>query len=350
MVQLEQLINTAYTKYETLTGLINAQFAGSDANEIDIIIDLNSIIKPLTKQRFNTLGIDLTDLRLSACIVNMIAHYRRFFRTRYSVMTNFYLIYNTGDPDSRKICSNYHIDFIEDKAIASYIYNNLKAAQQFCEYIPNSALYMEHAEISAVASVLLTNGIMDQNIPKMVITKDIYNYQMLEFCNCILRPKKVKGTDYSYMVNENNLMNIFCIERNTGNNYSFNLLNNYSLVLSMSRLPERYLNSLLTVKESLNMINTAVANGVFSLQYQYDIREKLETLVSMYPTKVSGPYSEIIRRYNTIDMKHNVIRYSSKPASKILNGLKNFYDPKGIQEVVKTYYEDIPVSLEDLDY
>ena len=357
IIQLEQLINTNYVRYETLVPLINAQFAGSDADELNIFIDLNSLIKPLTRFKISQLGIDYTDFRLSSCIINMIAHYRRFFRTRYSVVTNFYLIFNTGtDKNNNKICYDYKVHTIEDRKLADYVINNIKASEELCQYIPNSALYIVDTEVGALIDVLVHNGSIAPEIPNLVITKDVCTYQVLSFCDCILRPKKSNGLDTSYMINKNNLLNVLCMERKLASDYSIynsiNMIEYFSFILALTKLPERGLiKSLLSMKDALTIIDRSIKDGKLMGVYNYDIRENLDMLLSIYPSKIGKIYSEVLSRYKVIDLQHQVNNFVIRPDAKLITGPRNYFDPHGIHQVIQTYYSNSnPIQLEDLDY
>ena len=71
-------------KYERLSNLINEYYKNSDSNQIELYIDVSSFIDQLIKkadQMQNKINTG-DNLFISAWILNMCAHYRRFFRTR----------------------------------------------------------------------------------------------------------------------------------------------------------------------------------------------------------------------------------------------------------------------------
>ena len=359
-VQIEQLINMNYVKYDTLSVLINNQFRNSSADELNIFIDLNSLIKPLTRFKFNNLAIDYSDFRLSACILNMIAHYRRFFRTRYNVSTNFYLVYNTSDNSvEKKICHDYSIYNIMDNNLYNYTMRNLCLCNELCDYIPNTSLIMGNAEVCSLIDIIVEK-LTDGNVPNMVITKDIVTYQVLKSCDCILRPKKSNGQDISYMINKDSLLDCFCMmERKLVEEYfpssiytNINIIEFLSFILSITKLPERNLKSLVPLKTVLKILNSSIGEGKIMNKYKYDISDNLMMLVAIYPKKFGDIYHEIISRYKVIDLNHQKDRFVNTPQYTIaFQPHKNYYDPVAFQQVVQNYFSNSnPIQLEDLDY
>ena len=92
---VEQLLFSNYIKYDRLKTLINESFKGSDATEINVVIDMYSICKSLYRN-----NIEIGDIGsiLTSSVINMIAHYRHFFRTYYGTDSKFYIINSINCP------------------------------------------------------------------------------------------------------------------------------------------------------------------------------------------------------------------------------------------------------------
>ena len=97
-ISISQIINYSYVKYDRLSELINLEYKGSNSSNINIFIDLYSILKPLYSA--NIIIDDYTEI--TSCIINMCAHYRYFFRSRYNVESRIYLIWSKNIPYKNK--------------------------------------------------------------------------------------------------------------------------------------------------------------------------------------------------------------------------------------------------------
>ena len=90
MVSVSQIIYSSCVKYNRLKSIIDEAFAGSEANNLNIYIDLYSILKQAFKKEINVENyFDIT-----SCVINTCAHYREFFKRYYNVDTSFYLIFS----------------------------------------------------------------------------------------------------------------------------------------------------------------------------------------------------------------------------------------------------------------
>lgn len=344
-LSLEQLINTSYVKYDVLTKLINQELGNSSAEEIYIIIDLNSVIKSLNTANLNNIAINPYKYDLAACIVNMIAHYRRFFKTRYAVYSHFHLVFNPGnETDSGKICYGYHTPNIQYHDMKTYVYNNIMALNEVLAHISDCCITICNAETGAIIKGIDTND----DIPTMLISKDIYNYQLLRnnLIDFILVPRKYKGEDSSYIVNHSNVGIYFAEKRNITTPYQFNFLENYSLLLSMTMMPERNLKSLVSMNKAVEYLNAAINNGNMVDKHLNSINDKLDVLIGMFPI-LGKYYTEINNRYRVIDIDLQYDRLLSRP-DFLISYPKNYYDMKTLESLLNSYFKGTIIKTEDL--
>ena len=97
---LEQLLTGHFIKYNRLSELIGASYAGSNCTKINLFIDLNSLVKGLYS--IDAWGYkSVSRYEMTAIILNMCGHYRQFFRN-LGVSTNIYLIYGLNCPKSNE--------------------------------------------------------------------------------------------------------------------------------------------------------------------------------------------------------------------------------------------------------
>ena len=91
---LDELISNViygyYVKYDTLTNLIRAYYNGSTATVIDIYIDVQDILRHIDRYLSKTQLPISNPLVVTSGLINMIAHYRNFFTTRFSCNSRFW--------------------------------------------------------------------------------------------------------------------------------------------------------------------------------------------------------------------------------------------------------------------
>ncbi len=90
-ITIEQMITGSFVKYNRLSKIINDTYSGSQATEINLFIDLNSVLKQLYS--IDTLYYKYKHIyEIAATVLNMCGHYREFFKY-IGVTTNISLIY-----------------------------------------------------------------------------------------------------------------------------------------------------------------------------------------------------------------------------------------------------------------
>ena len=89
-IPVEAILYSYYVKYDKLQELTNQAFAGSNSDNLNVYIDFYQMIKsfynrPLTgKENFYT-----------SAVLNLAAHIRHFYSSRYKVKTKIFIIFTT---------------------------------------------------------------------------------------------------------------------------------------------------------------------------------------------------------------------------------------------------------------
>lgn len=349
-VSLEQLVNTNYIKYSRMIDIVNAAYAGSDATNINIYIDMYSMIKVL----YSNKQYEIQDYSaLTACMINMCAHYRDFFRTRYQTESKIFIIYS-------KNCSYVNNQFYPDynrknammfatnKKIDDMILNNVELLKTLCPYLPDIHFVTGTFETGVlIYDLICRNEVENPNTPHMIITKDIYNYQLVPMRNniTIVRPKKVNGVDVSYFINNNNLIDIYLVERKTSAKPITTLHPGLlSLIMTLSSVSERNIKSLFNITTALRIITTAVANYRILNGYNSDI----ETIWNaIYDTNFDIGYTTFEHRFKAIDIMSQYSIYLNTPEPKNIQ-LINLYDPEAVKAINNKYFKMTPLDLNRL--
>ena len=348
-ISLEQLVNMNYVKYDKMIEIVNAAYAKSDASTINIYIDMYSIVKSLYSNR----EYDIIDYStLSACIINMCAHYREFFRTRYRTESNIFIVYskNTNYINNQFYPNYNHKNlsmFIANKKVDDMIKSNIELLSILCPYLPDVHFVNGTFETGVIIYDLICKNELIDNSPHMVITKDPYNYQLVPSRDnvTILRPKKSNGQDNSYYINNSNLLDIYLTERKVKtkipNALSPRLL---SLIMTLSSTSERNVKSLFSISNTIKIIDRAILGYKMVNGYNSDTEFIWN---SIYDSSWNIGYPTFENRFKAIDIitQHNI--YINTPESKDFHP-KNLFDPETVKSINNRYFIKTPLDLNRL--
>ena len=260
---IEQLMLSNFVRYNTLQELINYTMRNSNADTLNIFIDLYSLFKPLysvDKLKYSNKSYhDIT-----AFVLNMICHYRYFFKY-IGVKTRFFIIFGLNCPNTNvKILPGYNSKFINDistkKDTSNLIIDNLEMLDLLCTYIPDVYFFnIGRCEVSSMIYNIMDKSKYHQSKSNesMVITKDILPLQLVSIFDMrILRPSKKNNVDESFIVDNENLWSItFNQYRKTNMVVNSNLSNKlFSNFLAMTRVPERSMYSVLDIRKAYSIL------------------------------------------------------------------------------------------------
>lgn len=356
---LEIIVGSNYVKYDKLSELIFQTYAGSNATVLNIFVDLYSIFKPLFSNKDSGITYEKSsDVELSADIINLCAHYRSFFN-RQGVETRFYLIFGTNTPETNQLlCPGYNKDFIgayvSKNEIREMVIKNLELLKVLCESLPGIYFFdIGTNEVSGFIEFLLRKfnlniKDMNPNMENMVLTKDILPLQLVSSGCTILRPKKSKGIDNSFIINHNNFWTAFMVQmrNNVSNSAMFRQLDigYFPNILCMTRVPERCMSSIKSIPTAYDILSKGVELGYLqnSDYSQSTINKVLEIL------GVNMNYSTLEMRWKAISSKFAADYII--PNNPILANaqLIDIYDPNGVRQICARYYDKSPIDLDRL--
>lgn len=350
---LEQIVNMNAVKYERLEQIHQRALpalysAHCNDNEVDVFIDLYSIFKNLV----NTEQYEINDARdLVSAIMNLVIHYRAYYKKK-GVFARVYLIYSENTCDmNKKFVKGYN----KKKEMAFNInpryqkilegFNNLmNTLTKFIEgvyYIPT--YYEVGVCILSIKRRKQMQGIKGMNI---IISKDVYLYQLTCIDTMLIRPKKNEGVDLSYPITYNNAVNIYVRERKVKN--SDNIFADYlymPFILAMGRLGERDEISLFSLPKVLSMVN------VLPLTYRndlYSIYNLLHDNFEWFSKKIDS--AVFVGRIKSCDLEYQemVANQDNIFISSLDMNLIDLHDPDSVKKINEMYFKDNPIDLERL--
>lgn len=348
-VKMDEIVLSAiygyYVKYDKLTELINKEFVGSNATTLNLFIDVNNILCKIEEFAIKNNTYPSNDLVIMAGLINMAAHYRQFFKTRYSCATKIWLINSLGNCISPLYDKSFAYTKLNPQThnckIDSAIMHNT------CNYIYDIH-YME-TSVEFTTSVSYVLSLEEKVNPSIAITKDPFAYQLCANKDIrVLRPSKFKGQDNSYLINNSNAVQYYgkSIKADITDNFTADIL---AVIMAMSRVPSRGVNSIHTITKALEYLRNAIHYSPSLAKYPWD-PEKYFSLVSEANNhKLDKDIPFLINRFKAIECVYfQLLGYKSMPEHNLYGGIINLFDPRGMQYINETYFKDYPLDLEVL--
>lgn len=348
-VSISQIINYSWVRYEKLTELINLEYKDSQATRINMYIDLYSILKPLYSS--NIVIDDYSEI--TSCVINMCAHYRYFFRTRYNVETKIYLIWSNNVPFKNKEAyegynekSAYSMKV--NTKISSLIEDNFSLLETLCPYIPDVMFVRDTYEVGVIASYISQ---MQENImyPNLMVTRDCYNFQLAKgkYDFKILVPYKVRydndtTMDKSYIVNEEFAISWYIYKLGIRQPEVEKFLpgSMLSLLMALTRCPTRNITSLKNLPRAYKDLVYMVDNNIIPLGHIYDVSKVAEVL--------HLNSNVLVGRYYACDIPSQLMHYNLDPSINVRNHMINLYDGDAVKQINNKYFIKYPLDLNAL--
>ena len=354
---IEQMITGSFVRYNRLSKIINETYYGSQATELNLFIDLNSVLKQLY-------SIDAWSYKykhiyeIAGTVLNMCGHYREFFKY-IGVRTYIYLIYGLNCPSVNDTFvqgynSKFINSYIKKPDITELINNNLYIIKLISQYIPGVYFFdIGNNEVSAMVDYLINyTKSKEKGIENLVISKDILMLQLVPEHNArILRPNKTKDDgDLSYISDMNNLIRRFCVEYRKGKEPELNI-SPYFLqnLLTMTRLPERSIfgTTKISIPKAIHIIDQGVKNRFLNegiLYTQSSMNTVLEAMdIQCNKVELDMKFKAINTHYQS-----TFVLLIEKPEFKRLNFV-DLEDPYSLKEIVSKYFDKNPVDLDRLN-
>lgn len=351
-VLLEQLVNSYYVKYDRMSKIIAEAFKGSSAESINIYIDMYSMIKSIYGNDYEMRDYSI----LSSCIINMCSHYREFFWRRCQVTTNFYIVYSRNCPYiNNQWYKDYNIrnqkKFNSDQVKTDMIDHNVRLLELLCPYLPD--IYFIKSDdfetgVIIYDLILRNEKQYSHKVPHMIITKDIYNYQLAAVNDniMILRPKKTENGDESYYINRFNLINTYLRDRDTKIHNDTLMPSTLTLIMTLSSVKERSIKLMCNVSTALKSIQNAIDNLKILNGYNSDINLVWNGLDT---SKFKLDEISFCNRFKAIDIPYqHKVYYNTPECKKISESLINLDDPITMKAINNQYFEKCPLAFDKL--
>lgn len=349
---LDQLISNViygyYVKYDTLTNLIRTYYQGSDATIIDIYIDVQDILRHIDRHLSRTQLPISNPLVVTSGLINMVAHYRNFFTTRFSCNSRFWLI----DSAENVLGSKYYADF-KQKALSPNMAQIYRMNIQFIPLICNaiSDVQYEKTSVDVVTKAISIRSIEAENSgmlnPGLLISKDPFTFQATTAVNMnVLRPRKNNLGDVSEIISAPFAATAYVNELSKTPYPTTVSIESEQLstLMALTRVPSRNIKTRYQLNNAIEKLLNGYKSGL-TTKYPWDQMKFFESFLLINGEKNKDPY-ELVCRLQACDTSiGQALAYQSTAESKLYKGIVNIYDPNGIKEINDTHFKSCPLDL-----
>lgn len=355
-ITVEQIIFSSCVRYEKLQSLVYNTFSNTSiasATELNIFIDLYSVLKQVFSTSGRTIITNYTDL--TSGLINMCSHYRYFFRG-LGVHTKFYLIFSFNTCEiNRKFVNDYNKDFLEKSEIPLFremTMSNLELLDLICPYLPDIFFIksINNYETSIMISHLINR--LNDGQPNLIISKDIYPLQLccIHPYTSYLYPIKYHGEDLSLMLPisekpsfRQEFWNLLTNRRKFSESSMEKIMNispiNFPLLSAINRFPERNITSLGNIGTAIDIIYKLVGSN--------DIKIYPQQLYEDHVIMSKMPVTNVEARLNALDISYIYPYYDNDPESKSIK-LENLPDNGQLQTINAKFFANNPIDLNRL--
>lgn len=350
---LQGVIYGYCVKYNRLIELINANFAGSSATTIDIFVDIHDIYKHTIS--FMKMKPELKPnnrLFIAGGIINLCAHYREFFRSRYNTAARFWLINIESVANHSAICRDYNITKINDMDICpNIIAENTMVLNTITPYLPDITMINDNGfDIGVnVLDIVSKEQLLGNINPRLVISKDISTLLLADSIadTFVLKPIKKGFADDSLIYGLNNATLAYISSEFNTSIVPAIPAGLCSVLMALSRNYRRGLRSKLRIDTTMKKLSALCQQSQSLAQIQiYPHVWDIKALITQLGIDID-PY-EIELRYRAIDIPIMYEAFKLSTANTIYNEIVNLYAPEEVKKINETYFKGIPLDLEVL--
>ena len=349
---IEKILNSKKIRYENLNELIKTFPKGKDTVTmyIDIISVIGQIYAPNIIEEIKMFG-SREKCLISSSIINMAAHFRRYFATRKDMYTNF-IFYYSSKPAKREVSlfPNYRIDHYNKRFNASntdymelnnLVKENLNLCKTLGEYLPH-IYFIDTEDINpTIVPYYYINSQYDNEVGI------IYSNDKLQALNCIAHKNKdVYLLRSSYANSEfykaSDLMSLYVKEEN---NLDIGLL---PYLFAISGVKKYNIDGLKNVgeKKAVKFIEKLINdNTITNTNYRF-IKLFLDDL-SKSDKVTPEQYNIIERNLKLIQPRYIFKQIKESDKERILE-VKDLQDINALNAINDEYYDFYPINIEDL--
>lgn len=341
--RVEKILYGEYIRYEHMQTMVSLEFPASTAEHVNVFIDLYDIIGRINKIAMED---EYPVEVIASGILNMIAHYKNYFWSRYQVTCDVIFVY--GDTKTSNIHSEIP-DYNETNEFepCEVVNMALDRINLLIPYIPGAYIKYGYAESAVIIKNLLYHELFAP-YPSIVISSSQYMYSLPGMTDrnmnevVVFRNKYTKAngrTAYSY--NEINAVNAFVAEtRNIVCQVPIDP-DIITLVMTLCGVPGRNIRSVKNVEQTLIMCSSMPIEIIDDIPEMYKFMTKYcQDKKWKFITE-----EEFTHRYLGLSLDVQLQRYQADPNSMDFSFLQKLDNPDGIRYINAKYFPRYPLKF-----
>lgn len=327
---IESIINSKKIKYIDLQNTFIPKLP-QNTDYVRMFINLDNIINDIqnNKDAIDELESD-NFLILSSELANLIAHYRKFFYSRYGMKSVFIFYYSTN------ILNNFN------KTVKARMLKNLKLLSILIDYIPDvSIVDMQIDQSETVPYYIITNEEDKESLcMNLILTGRKTDFQLVNLPNTAIL-YSVRGNHK--LIQQDNVYSVLVKDKNSF--YSNVTRNLISLIIALNGDKIRNVEGIpkYSYKSIMNRLNILIQQNKISNTY-HNI-DDIEKILNEFSIADKTIYILIKSYFAKIDVRYSINNLSQFEINKIVTRNKFIEDMNTLKEVNRKYYEYNPLQL-----
>lgn len=350
---MQALLNSKKVKYVVLEKLVKQLPMNTD--ELNIFISAESIFKsfytPQLNEKVNVLR-NADKYLISSEFINIMAHYRHFFWSRYRIPTNFFVYYSSKEASYNKsLVPDYRESYYNKRSFSTYeysnlnkmIYDNMKLAVLLSEYLPNIYIVdTKTLEPSVLPYHIITNNGSIDGLTNLIFTNNKMDYQLANLPDTYIVDLK---SDDTRILNKDEIMLELIkgskVKKSTSLNSEF-----YSSVLALSGCKHcgvRGIEGLGPLK-TVSKLEKLIGLGTIS-------NDEMSSKINLTADKILDNEKHInmaVNNYNALNIANMYKHISPKEKHNLENAIVNKSDNMSLIQINDKYYQEYPLMLIEL--
>lgn len=281
------ILYNKFIRYDVLKQMINANPSTKDmiGHNLDIFIDIQSVYKDILSTEL--MSSDIKTIAVN--VLNMAAHYRHFFRNLLRTQVRVFLI-NSKINLAGNICE------IQSLETGKQMFKMLEV---LCKYLPDIYyIYRENVNAMCIVQSLLLSPVTNIDISKLVISNDVYAYQLTALhTRCYMLRLGIK---HKYLVTGYNAIDLAFGNTTPASDLNPSLI---PVIMAFNKCKELGLPLVYPYKKALNTVREALSKGYLYQGYN-----------APYPKfdEITGIMG-ISARWSICDLSYQALAYSNSP-------------------------------------
>ena len=351
---IEGCLLSWYIKYDRLTQLMQAVTA--DTNRIHFYVDLNSLLNRVYKidNSYDTPN------SLVVGLLNLVAHYRHFFRNRYNVATRFYLTYADEANGSH---TQYLPTFGKSDPILPFIYEarhysietQLNLIATLVNYIPEVYYIRSHASFAEWTCHRIVKDTTDKgqsSATHIILTTSKYVYQVPALFYgsqvYVMKPMKSKEGDESVIVRPDTVLLAY-YNKLTPNSSVRTILPQLnpkllSLLMTFNGCRDKKITAVTNINRAAIMVYKAIVANQIMNDYSADMGF-VYTALESFNVHTIIDLANFENRFRGLDVRFQTKLFKVTPEAKNESWHKDLHDPETMKQLNELYFKDTPIDL-----